>query len=122
MIEQKEVEAIAKETFGRSFSSVKQLRVETIRIQLKSGAFIDVFQSLRDKTRFALHADMKDGKIFRLDCRPERKYQKLPTFPWHFHRGSEEKVVSSPFSANKKIAIMEFLKFINKIFPFNPKP
>lgn len=114
MITPKEIEALAKEIFRRSFSSVKPLRVETIRILLKNGVFIDIFQSPHDKTKFAIHADTKDGKIFRLDCRPERKYQKLSTFPWHFHNESEDKVVASPFSTNKKIAISQFLKFINK--------
>lgn len=114
MIVLKEIEVSTKEIFGEHFSSVRQLRVETIRIQLKSGIFIDIFQSFRDETKFAIHADMGNGKIFRLDCRPERRYQRLKTFPWHFHNGSEGKIITSPFSKDKRNAISQFLKFISK--------
>lgn len=114
MITLKELEILAEKTFEKHFSSVKQLRIETIRIQLKGGIFIDIFQSPHDESKFAIHADTKDRKIFRLDCRPERKYQKLSTFPWHFHKGSEYNIVASPFSKDKRNAISQFLKFIHK--------
>jgi hypothetical protein len=113
MIPQTEVEILAKKIFGRNVSSVWQINKVTIRIELTNDSFTDIFQSIKDPTKFAFHARLTKGKIYRLDCRPERKYIKLKTFPWHFHKENEDKVVSSPFSSDKSKALVQFLEFIN---------
>lgn len=115
MISKKEIEVFAKQKLGSSFVSVQQINKATIRINLLDHSFIDIFQSLRDQIKFALHAKVGEGKIYRLDCRPEKKYQKFKTFPWHFHKESEDNIVASPFSVNKRSTIVQFFKFINKI-------
>ena len=114
MISPEEIESLAVTKFGESVDSIRQINKATVRIYLHRELFIDIFQSLRDPTKFAFHAKVTGGKIYRLDCRPEKKYQKFKTFPWHFHRESENKVVVSPFSTKKRLAIVQFFKFINK--------
>lgn len=112
MITKEEIELIVKGTFKDKFISIQQINKSTVRIKLTEG-FVDIFQSLRDSSKFAFHAKLKSGVIYRLDCRPERKYKRLASFPWHLHKGKEEKVVASPFSKRKKVALREFIKFIN---------
>ena len=113
MISLTEIETSAQNVFGETVA-VRQINKATIRIESSQGIFIDIFQSLRDQKKFAFHAKLKGGVIFRLDCRPERKYRKLKTFPWHFHKGSESHVVASPFSKEKKTAIVQFLSYVKK--------
>lgn len=114
MISSSEIELLAYRIFKKSTVSVEQVNKTTIRIKLTKEVFIDIFQSIRDTTKFAIHAKSTAGRIFRLDCRPERKYQKLSTFPWHFHQETEDNVVTSPFSTNKRTAITQFLNFIKE--------
>lgn len=114
MILLSEIELFVLRIFGKSFHySIWQVNKTTIRIELTKGVFIDIFQSVRDQTKFALHAKISEF-IFRVDCRPERKYIKLKSFPWHFHNKTEENVETSPFSINKRTALTQFLRFVKK--------
>ena len=109
-----EIEEFAKKIFGNTPFSVRQINSTTIRISLGTDTFIDIFQSVRDPKKFAFHAKLFDGGIYRLDCRPEKKYKKFLTFPWHFHDGSEEHVVVSPFATTAQNALQQFLRYIKK--------
>lgn len=110
-----EVESLAGKHFPKHTLVVWQVNKATIRIELDKSSFIDIFQSLKDSAKFAFHAQIKD-KVYRVDSRPEKKYLKLKTFPWHLHKGSESRIVDSPFSIRKNIAIVQFLKFIINIY------
>lgn len=121
MISIEEIEVLTKQKLSKSIVSIQQINKATIRINLLNHSFVDVFQSFRDATKFAFHAKVSGGKIYRLDCRPEKKYQKLMTFPWHFHKGSEDNIVVSPFSTNKRRAVIQFFKFIKTTLS-SPKP
>lgn len=118
-----EIEVISQKIWKYKPISVKQINKATIRIDIGENSFIDVFQSFRDQSKFAVHAKLKKGGIYRLDCRPEEKYANLKTYPWHFHERSEKTVISSPFSADKRKAIQEFLRYIRKkLEEFKSKP
>ncbi|MBM3283595.1 hypothetical protein FJY90_05120 [Candidatus Gottesmanbacteria bacterium] len=112
MISSGEIEILAHKIFKKNVLSIRQVNRTTIRIGLIKDIFIDVFQSLKDPTKFAFHAKIEAKKIFRADCQPERKYQKLKTFPWHFHKGKEDKVITSPFSRRKRTALIQFFNYI----------
>jgi hypothetical protein len=113
MIQISEVELLAGKHFAGHRLIVWQVNQATIRIKLDKASFIDIFQSLKDPGKFAFHAQIQD-KVYRLDCRPEKKYLKLKTFPWHFHKGKEERVMDSPFSTKKNLAIVQFFAFIRE--------
>jgi hypothetical protein len=118
MISLPEIETLARRTFRKSFISAWQINKTTIRIELRKDSFIDIFQSVHDKTKFAFHAEISKNQVFRVDCRPERKYLKLDSFPWHFHKATEESVIASPFSTKKRIALIQFFDYIKEtIFP-----
>lgn len=111
MISLSQITGITKDTLGIS-ASVWQVNAVTTRIEVTKESFVDIFQSLTDSKKFAFHAQLSDGRIFRLDCRPERKYRHLETFPWHLHKGKEATVVASPFSTKITPALSQFLKYI----------
>lgn len=116
MILASEIEIAARKILDESAISVRVVNPATVRIELERNSFIDIFQSLKDPHKFAFHAKLSDGRIYRIDCQPERKYKKLKSFPWHLHDGSDNTVISSPFSIRRTLAFLQFLRFIhNKI-------
>lgn len=114
MIELEEIEVLVRDSLGENFSFLRQVNETTIRINLHKESFLDIFQSVRDQNKFAFHLKIADGRVFRLDSRPEKKYQKLKSFPWHLHEGSENRVVSSPFSTIKRVALKQFFAYAKK--------
>ena len=115
MISVQEIEHLAKRILRTRYSSSTQINLTTIRIGLQNNGFMDIFQSVKDEKKFAFHAQFPDGRIYRLDDRPERAYKRLATFPWHFHDGSENKVVKSPFSTLKSKALAQFFRYVHNI-------
>lgn len=115
MIALEEIEAIAQNIFPKSTISIRRINLFTIRIDLQNEWFVDIFQSGKNETKFAIHAQLGMKKIFRLDCRPEQSYKELPTFPWHFHEGAEDHVIASPFPREKRAALKGFLRYIKSV-------
>ncbi len=114
MISFEEIGRLAKRNFSGKIVSVRQINKATTRIEFTDKSFLDIFQSIKDPAKFAYHLQLANGIIFRLDCRPERKYKRLKTFPWHFHKKTEENVVVSPFLKDNKTALLEFFEFAKK--------
>jgi hypothetical protein len=87
-----------------------------LRIMLVDGSFIDVWFSLKLKGRFSYHWERKfiDGSIYRHDNAPHLRWKDIPSFPKHFHNGSEDFVISSHISDNPELALKEFLGFVSK--------
>jgi len=92
-----------------------------LRIYLIDKSFIDFyFTTKTKKLRFAIHWERYhlDKKIYRLDNTPDKKWQKIKSFPLHFHNGSYNKVITPPFKIanidNLKNIFRRFLKFIEK--------
>ncbi len=55
---------------------------------------------------------LTSNKIYRHDIAPHEKWRDVPTFPKHFHNGSEDVVVSSNIDDNPELAVKEFLRFV----------
>jgi len=87
-----------------------------LRIMLVDGSFIDVWFSLKLKGRFSYHWERKfiDGSIYRHDNAPHLRWKDIPSFPKHFHNGSEDIVIASHISDNPELALKEFLSFASK--------
>jgi len=87
-----------------------------LRIMLVDASFIDVWFSLKLKGRYSYHWERRfiDGSIYRHDNAPHLRWKDIPTFPKHFHNGSEDIVISSHISDNPELALKEFLGFVSK--------
>jgi hypothetical protein len=87
-----------------------------LRIMLVDGSYIDVWFSLKLKGKYSYHWERKfiDGSIYRHDNAPHLRWKDIPTFPKHFHNGSEDIVISSHISDNPELALKEFLGFASK--------
>jgi hypothetical protein len=60
-----------------------------LRLVLKDKSFIDVGVSKRIPGRFSFHYDNF----------PDEQWENVETYPFHFHNGTQNKVVASPFSS-----------------------
>ena len=90
--------------------------INELRIILRDGSFVDVWFSLKLPDRYSYHWERRalDGTIYRHDNAPHQRWQKIRTFPLHFHNGSEMKVVESQISANPPQALREFLSLVRE--------
>lgn len=88
--------------------------VNELRIFLVDGSFIDVWFSLKLEGRYSYHWErrMIDGTLYRHDNAPHKRWERIRTFPRHFHDGSEENVVESHICEEPEEALREFLKFV----------
>ena len=85
-----------------------------LRIILIDGSFIDLWFSLKLKGRYSYHWERKalDGKIYRHDNAPHKRWQQVKTFPKHFHDGSEDQAAESFISDIPEEAVRQFLAFV----------
>lgn len=93
-----------------------------LRIFITDGFFADTWFSTRIPGRFSYHWEKRhiDGRIYRHDNFPDPRWGKLPTFPKHFHNGSQEEVKESQISDDPMKAIRQFMEFIQeRIFKAN---
>ena len=84
------------------------------RIFLSDGSFVDVWVSLRLPDRFGFHWERRhlDGTTYRYDNFPDIAWRTVPTFPYHFHDGSDSHVVSAPFPPDTREGFRAFLTFV----------
>ncbi len=96
---------IVKETFPISYK---------LRIVLVDNSFIDVNVSKKLSGKFGFHWECRDreGTIFRYDNFPDKSWKNIPTFPYHFHKGSQENIEASPFSLTIIDGFRSFMEFI----------
>jgi hypothetical protein len=92
--------------------------VNELRIILNDGSFVDVWFSLKLPGRYSYHWERRaiDGKIYRHNNAPHKRWQSVATFPKHFHDGSEDHVVESRLSEEPEQALREFLTFVRERF------
>ncbi|OGB99440.1 hypothetical protein A2V82_12140 [candidate division KSB1 bacterium RBG_16_48_16] len=88
--------------------------VNELRVILIDGSFLDVWFSLKLEDRYSYHWERRaiDGKIYRHDNAPHKRWQVVDTFPHHFHSGSEDNVIDSHLSDEPEQAMRQFLHFI----------
>ena len=87
-----------------------------LRIILVDKSFLDVYWSRSG--RFSLHWERRhvNGTVYRHDNAPHEKWRYVKSFPKHFHKGREDRVVDSNLPDDPLGAVLTFLKFIrNKI-------
>jgi hypothetical protein len=104
---------ISEIEFGDIVDDVILNDINEIRIILIDGSFIDVWFSLKLEGRYSYHWERQfiDGSIYRHDNAPHLKWKDTPTFPKHFHNGSEDAAAPSYIPDDPEIALREFLKF-----------
>jgi hypothetical protein len=88
--------------------------INELRMILTDGSFVDVWFSLKLQGRYSFHWERRalDGKIYRHDNSPHRRWESVATFPRHFHDGSETNVSESQKSEIPEDALREFLAFV----------
>ncbi|MGC8972267.1 MAG: toxin-antitoxin system TumE family protein [bacterium] len=92
-----------------------------LRLYFYDGSFLDVFYSKVGKYSYHWERRFINNSIYRHDNAPHKNWEKVKTFPKHFHNGTEENVIESYISDNPEEAIREFLDFIrNKILQKDP--
>lgn len=84
-----------------------------LRIILLDDSFIDLWFSLKLEDRYSYHWERRaiDGTIHRHDNAPHLRWQKISTFPDHYHAGIEEHVVESYLNSEPAEALHQFLEF-----------
>jgi len=88
--------------------------INELRIILADGSFVDLWFSLKLEARWSYHWERMalDGRIYRHDNTPHRRWQRVKTFPKHFHDGKEDQVTESSISDVPEEALRQFLAFV----------
>jgi hypothetical protein len=84
-----------------------------LRLVLSDSSYVDVWLSRKLEGRLGFHWERRhiDGCIFRYDNFPNTNWQTVSTYPYHFHDGSQDNVVASPFSQEVLQGFREFMTF-----------
>ena len=90
-----------------------QLLGEKLRLYITDDSLIDIWVARKQQDRFGFHWERRhlDGTIYRYDNFPDTDWQAVNTYPYHFHDGTQDNVVASPFSSEIRSAFREFLGF-----------
>lgn len=89
-----------------------------LRIVLINNSFIDVYLSQKLPDKFGFHWESMDekGSIYRYDNFPDKNWQSVSTFPYHFHNSSQDSVEASPFPSTTVEGFRAFMEFVrNKL-------
>jgi hypothetical protein len=88
--------------------------INELRIIISDGSFVDIWFSLKLPGRYSYHWERRaiDGRIYRHDNAPHKRWRAVATFPRHFHDGSESNVTESHISETLLEAVREFLTFV----------
>jgi hypothetical protein len=114
-----ELESIAKDfielVVGTKIIKLPSGEPLKLRVSIVDGSFLDVWISISG--RYSYHWERRhiDGKLYRHDNAPHKAWERVKTFPRHFHKGDEKNVVESRISSKPKEAIREFLEFIKEV-------
>ena len=87
-----------------------------LRIFLVDGSYVDVWFSIRRPGVFAFHWERRgvNGTIYRYDNVPDKRARGLPTFPKHFHEGSEDNIVGRDFGERPHDILRNFLRYVKE--------
>lgn len=116
IIDAERLKEIAEIEFSDIVEDVIITDVNELRIILVDGSFLDIWYSLKLKGRYSYHWERRhlDGLIYRHNNAPHVRWQKVETFPKHFHNGDEEKVIESYINDEPEEALKEFFLFIKR--------
>ena len=84
-----------------------------LRVVLVAGSYIDFWWSSQIPGRYAHHWERRhvDGTIYRHDNMPHPQWQRVNSFPKHFHMGDQETVTESNIEDDPEQSLIQFLKF-----------
>jgi|AntAceMinimDraft_18_1070375.scaffolds.fasta_scaffold01823_2 hypothetical protein len=105
---------LAEAEFSEIIVSFKDLE-HKIRFYLIDNSYIDVcLGGPRFSGRFSFHWERGhiDGRIYRYDNFPNTKWKKLESFPFHFHNGSQNRVIEAKFSKRPLNGFRDFMEWI----------
>lgn len=95
-----------------------------LRIILNQRGFVDANISRALEGKFGFHWECMDvqGTIFRYDNFPDKKWRRVSTYPFHFHDGSQQSVMASPFPHTVIEGFRAFMEFIRTKLTQSPSP
>jgi Family of unknown function (DUF6516) len=84
-----------------------------LRVVLIDGSYIDFWWSSQIPGRYAHHWERRhvDGTIYRHDNMPHPQWQRVSSFPKHFHAGDQRTVIDSDIEDDPEQGFIQFLKF-----------
>ena len=87
---------------------------EKMRLFLSDTSYIDAWLSRQISGRFGFHWERQhlDGTLYRYDNFPDPAWEKVTTYPYHFHNGSQVVVEAAPFATDPLVGFREFLRFV----------
>jgi len=85
-----------------------------LRIMVQGMGFVDVYLSQRLSDRFSFHWETQDraGTIYRYDNFPDTNWSHLPSYPYHFHRETQNTVEVPPFPPTVVEGFISFMDFV----------
>ena len=85
-----------------------------LRIILKDNSFIDVYLSRKIEGRFGFHWECRDSaqSVYRYDNFPNERWKSVQTYPYHFHKGAQDKVEAVTFSTEPLEGFRAFMDFV----------
>jgi len=110
---------IAEREFPDLVRSTAILR-DKLRVLLVDDSYMDFWWSSQIPGRFAYHWERThvDGTIYRHDNMPHPRWQKVATFPQHFHDGAQHTVVESGLPSDPEAAVRAFLEFARSLLGY----
>lgn len=114
LIDVEQLREIAEVEFADIVAEAIIPDINELRIIRTDGSFINVWFSLQLQGRYSFHWERRalDGKIYRHDDSPHKRWEVVATFPKHFHDGSEANVSESHISEVPEEALREFRAFV----------
>jgi len=104
---------VAEIEFGDLIADSQPLG-EKLRLYLGDGSYIDLWLSRRLHERFGFHWERRhlDGTFYRYDNFPNTAWRDIASYPYHFHAGSQDTVISTPFATDPLAGFREFMNFV----------
>ena len=90
-----------------------------IRVYVRDGSFVDIWFSRKIQGRFSYHWERRhiDNSVYRHDNFPDPRWKTVPTFPKHFHNGSQTHVEKSLIHNDPIMGVRQFMDFVRKTLP-----
>ena len=84
-----------------------------LRLFIVDGSTVDIWLSSSGKYSYHWERRQINKGIYRFDKAQHKRWEKIKTYPKHFHSGDELNVKESNISGKPEEAIKEILDFIN---------
>ena len=110
-----DIKRIADIEFSDIVKSTSQIDYK-LRVILINNSFVDIYLSQKLPDRFGYHWEcMDESKTFyRYDNFPDKNWQSVATFPYHFHNGAQSSVEASLFPLTPIEGFRKFMDFVRQ--------